>query len=183
MNFHNETTPDPPEAPARSPLDCPDGPGMWMWSEHPDPITVWVLGWWDDDEEDEEAWTIGDLRFEINGERFAPAEFDPDVIAGTWTKIPETTPEINNPANERPDQRTYWGIYYPGMDEWQAKRSRAAARSDAEAVNDFCRRRGEDYCVEVKEWPFGRERWILNLNHLEANTQPDTSEQPEPLNA
>lgn len=59
----------------------PDGPGMWLWSEHDEPVEVWVLGWYDDTPEEDEEWNLDDLRFEIEGRRYVPVE-----LSGTWTK-------------------------------------------------------------------------------------------------
>lgn len=90
---------------------------------------------------------------------------DQDTDPETATDSPDVAGCAAMPCSPPPaDRRTYWGIYYPGMDEWEAKRSRADAKRDAEALNAFCERRGEDYRVEVKEWPFGRERWLENVN-------------------
>jgi hypothetical protein len=67
------------------------------------------------------------------------------------------------------DRRRYWAVYFPGMDEWHAKESRAAAKRDAKAINEFCALRKEDYRVRVREWEFGYDRWLQNFNR-EQNT-------------
>lgn len=70
-------------------------------------------------------------------------------------------------AGSAPDRRKYWGLYFPGMDEWQAKRSHAEALRDAKAINDYARRSGHDApAVEVREWPWGREDWLKAVNDL-----------------
>ncbi len=66
---------------------------MWLWSEHAEPVEVWVLGWYDDTPDEAADWSLDDLRFEIDGLRYVPVE-----LGGNWKRVQE---EQDQPGGSR----------------------------------------------------------------------------------